>query len=98
VKDRREHRAVRIYMLNPEKFVLPDLVSSNPQHKPRDSFKAKGVFREHLERDDGISIFQDVDVSVKRVTIFGSLIPRPKSLTSWNTSSSAKGRNSSWLT
>lgn len=69
VKDRREHRMTKIYTLNPEKFVLPELVSSDPQHKPLRSFKAR-IFRGHLERDDRVPIFQDVEVNVKRVSHF----------------------------
>ena len=37
-KDRRAHRSTSIYTLNPEEFVLPDLVSSDPRRKPLASF------------------------------------------------------------
>jgi hypothetical protein len=60
VKDRREHRTTNIYTLNPEIFVLPELASSDPQHQPLRSFKAKAIFRGHLERDDRVPILQDV--------------------------------------
>jgi hypothetical protein len=56
--------------------VLPDLVSSNPQHKPLGSFKARSIFRGHLERDDNVPILQDVEVSVKRVIHFREFDPR----------------------
>lgn len=76
VKDRQEHRATKIYMLSPEKFVLPELVSSDPQRKPLRSFKANEVFRGHLERDDNVPIIQDVEVSVKRVIHFREFDPK----------------------
>jgi hypothetical protein len=75
-KDRREHRTTNIYTLNPEIFVLPELVASDPQRKPRDSFKAKAVFRGHLERDDRVPILQDVEVRVKRVIHFREFDPK----------------------
>jgi len=78
VKDRREHRTTKIYTLNPESFVLPELVSSEPQHKPLRSFKAKAIFRGHLERDDSVPILQDVEVSVKRVSHFREFDPKAK--------------------
>lgn len=70
VKDRREHQTTKIYTLTPERFVLPELVSADPQHKPLRSFKAKTIFRGHLERDDHVPILQEVKVSVKRVIHF----------------------------
>jgi hypothetical protein len=79
-KDRREHRTTNIYTLNPEIFVLPELVASDPQRKPRDSFKAKAVFRGHLERDDRVFILQDVEVSVKRVIHFREFDPKSRRL------------------
>ena len=78
VKDRREHRTTKIYTLNPATFVLPELVSSEPQHKPLRSFKAKAIFRGHLERDDSVPILQDVEVSVKRVSHFREFDPKAK--------------------
>jgi hypothetical protein len=78
VKDRREHRTTKIYTLNPETFVLPELVSSDPQHKPLRTFKAKTIFRGHLERENGVPILQDVEVSVKRVSHFREFDPKAK--------------------
>jgi hypothetical protein len=78
VKDRREHRTTKIYTLNPESFVLPELVSSDPQHKPLRSFKAKAIFRGHLERKDRVPILQNAEVSVKRVTHFREFDPKAK--------------------
>jgi hypothetical protein len=77
VKDRREHRTTKIYTLNPEIFVLPELVSSDPQHKPLRSFKANAIFRGHLEKA-GVSILQDVEVSVQRVIHFREFDPKAK--------------------
>jgi hypothetical protein len=34
MKDRQQHSMTKIYTLNPEKFVLPELVSSDLQHPP----------------------------------------------------------------
>ncbi|HVE73242.1 MAG TPA: hypothetical protein VNI54_17875 [Thermoanaerobaculia bacterium] len=78
VRDRREHASTRIYTLTPEDFVLPELVSSDPQGKPRRSFKADEIFRGHLERDDGIPILQNVNVSVKNVIYFREFDPKDK--------------------
>jgi hypothetical protein len=78
VKDRREHRTTKIYMLEPETFVLPELVSADPQRKPLGSFKAKRVVRGHLERNDNVPILQDVEVSVKRVSHFRQFDPKAK--------------------
>jgi hypothetical protein len=76
VKDRREHRTTNIYMLNPESFVLPELVSPDPQHKPLRLFKAKEIVRGHFERDGRVPILQDVEVSVKRVVHFREFDPQ----------------------
>lgn len=76
VKDRREQQTTKIYTLNPERFVLPELVSSDPQHKPLHSFKAKEIFRGHLERNDRVSILQDVEVIVRRVSHFREFDPK----------------------
>jgi hypothetical protein len=75
-KDRREHRTTNIYTLNPEIFVLPELVSSDPQRKPLVAFKAQTIFRGHLERDDRVPILQDSEVSVKRVIHFREFDPK----------------------
>lgn len=72
-KDRREHPGTTIYTLNPEDFVLPELVS-----KPLSSFKTKTLFRGHLERDDNVPILQNADVSVQRVIHFREFDPKAK--------------------
>ena len=73
-KDRQAHPATTIYTLNPEDFVLPDLVS---QFEPLRRFKANEVFRGHLERE-GVSILQDVEVTVTRVIHFREFDPKAK--------------------
>lgn len=75
-KDRQKHRATTIYTLNPEDFVLPDLISADPQRKPLSSFTAKQIFRGHLEREDSIPILGDVEVAVKRVVYFRQFDPK----------------------
>ena len=56
--------------------MLPELVSADPQHQPLRSFKAKRLFRGHLERDDSVPILQDVEVSVQRVSHFREFDPK----------------------
>jgi hypothetical protein len=75
-KDRQKHPATSIYTLNPVEFVLPELVSSDPQRKPLGSFKAKQIFRGHLEREDNVPILQNVQVAVKRVIHFRQFDPK----------------------
>src|SRR5262245_47070731 len=62
VQDRQAHPTTNIYTLNPELFVLPALVTSDPQQKSLRSFNAKVIFRGHLERHDRVPILQDVEV------------------------------------
>ncbi|HZF14159.1 MAG TPA: hypothetical protein VFE33_35635 [Thermoanaerobaculia bacterium] len=74
-KDRQAHPATTIYMLNPQEFVLPDLVS---QRQPLQSFKAKEVVRGHLERKGNVPILEDVPVAVTRVIHFREFDPKAK--------------------
>jgi hypothetical protein len=69
VKDRREQQA-KLYTLNPEDFVLPDLVSTDPSRRPLRSFRAKAIFRGHLERKDRKPILFNEELSVDRVVHF----------------------------
>lgn len=71
-KDRRAHPATRIYMLNPEEFVLPDLVS---QQKPLRSIRAT-VYRGHFERPGKVPILRNVAVTVTRVIHFREFDPK----------------------
>ncbi len=73
--DRRQNSNVRVYTLNPELFVLPKLVSDNPQSAPLAAFKAK-IFRGHLEKGGQVVTgFDDVDVKINRVVHFRKLHP-----------------------
>lgn len=74
-KDRRAHQSTSIYTLNPEKFVLPDLASSD---KPLASFNANTIFRGHLERDNRVTILENVKVKVNRVIHFRQFDPGAK--------------------
>ncbi len=65
-KDRQQHPKT-IYMLNPEKFVLPALASADPPGEPLRSFKAIAISRGHLERPGSRHILRDSEVSVKKV-------------------------------
>lgn len=76
VKDRQEHRSTNIYTLTPEDFVLPELVSSDPQHKPRGAFNANTIFRGHLERSNSAPILHEVEISVNRVVYFREFDPK----------------------
>ena len=75
-KDRRDHPATTIYTLNPETFVLPDLVAPSAGRAPLRAFTANAVFRGHLERPDNVSILRNVAVSVKRVIHFHEFDPK----------------------
>ncbi len=74
-KDRQAHLATTIYTLNPETFLLPNLVA---QDQPLRSIKANTVFRGHLERDGSVPILQDVEVTVTRVIHFRQFDPKAK--------------------
>lgn len=73
-KDRRQQPET-IYMLNPEKFVLPALAFAGPSGEPLRSLKARAIFRGHLEREGAVPILRDEDVSVDRVVYFQELVP-----------------------
>lgn len=73
--DRGRNPSVRIYTLNPKQFILPRLVSGNPESAPLTAFKAK-VFRGHLEKG-GLVVpgLDDVNVKVNRVVHFRMFDP-----------------------
>lgn len=73
-KDRRAH-ASTIYMISPEPFVLPALVSTEPPGSPLRSFKVSTVSRGHLEREGSVPIVRDVEVTVKEVVHFREFDP-----------------------
>jgi hypothetical protein len=70
--DRAQNPTTRIYTLNPERFVLPNLVSGGRLT----SFKAK-VFRGHLEKE-GTEILDRVDVNIRNVVHFREFDPKAK--------------------
>jgi hypothetical protein len=82
--DRKTHPGVKMYTLNPARFVLPDLF-------PRDArpgmshFAAVKVFRGHLERGgQPIPGLDGVEVNVRRVvraTTFAPAVRHPQRLT-----------------
>ncbi|HEX3127500.1 MAG TPA: hypothetical protein VH394_09225 [Thermoanaerobaculia bacterium] len=80
-RDRQKHPTTSIYTLNPEDFVLPELVSSDAQHNPLGSIRAKQIFRGHLEREDSVPILEDVNVAVKRVIHFRQFDPKAQTPT-----------------
>jgi len=76
VQDRRQHPKVKIYTVNPESFVLPELDPQNPQRR---SFKAE-LFRGHFERPGNVSLNRDVTVNVTRVIHFRKFDPQAAGL------------------
>jgi hypothetical protein len=69
----RTQTGTMIYTLGPEPFVLPDIISTDPQHPLLRSFKGT-LFRGHLERG-GTPILDDVDVTIKQVVYFRKFDP-----------------------
>jgi hypothetical protein len=72
--DRRTHPAVKIYTLNPDKFVLSSLRPADGG-APLGSFGAQ-IFRGHLERSETSVIASDVKVDVRNVVHFREFDPR----------------------
>jgi hypothetical protein len=75
-RDRHDHPETKMYTLNPEEFVLSDLFEPDAKNSTRSSFRAKAVFRGHLEREPREVIAEDVTVKVQRVIHFQKL-PTP---------------------
>ena len=72
VSDRRS-TGTKVYTLVPERFVLLDLVSTDPEKPARTSFKGT-IFRGHFERG-GKKIIENVEVNVTRVVHFRRFEP-----------------------
>lgn len=73
--DRAVHSAERVYTLEPETFVLPEMVNGTKK------FTAN-IYRGHFERG-GVAILKNVSVSIARVVYFKKFEPdeqKPKSL------------------
>ena len=74
--DRGKNPSVRIYTLNPNQFILPRLVSGDPDGAPFTEFKAK-VFRGHLEKGGQVVPGLDgVNVKVNRIVHFRMFEPQ----------------------
>ena len=76
ITDRQNHPDKKIYTINPEPFVLPNLVSPDLQQGSLHKFKGT-IFRGHLEKG-GKSILPDVDVNVEQVVYFQKFAPVAK--------------------
>ena len=75
--DRKKNPTTKIYTLNPDEFVLPDLVSTDAG-KTVKSFKAN-VFRGHLEKPGKRLLLKGVDVSIKNIIHFRQFDPKATS-------------------
>jgi hypothetical protein len=66
-KDRQSNAGIRMYTLQPQRFILGRLFIPDRQSPPLKSFRAT-IFRDHLERN-GVTIkgLEDVVVEVKRI-------------------------------
>jgi len=81
MKDRQSHEHIKIYTINPERFILPMLVASEEQGGTLTEFKGS-IFRGHLEKG-GTRILPNINVNVKQVVYFkkfDSLAKRPTQL------------------
>jgi hypothetical protein len=81
VRDRQGPRAARLFTLGPaERFVLAELAPTDPQSKPRRSFRAR-ICRGHLEKPDPDgqgAVLRGVEVRVHRVVHFREFDPGAK--------------------
>jgi hypothetical protein len=78
VNDRKNNPKTKIYTLNPDKFVLPTLVSSG-FGSPLSHFKAR-IYRGHFEKPGKHLLASDVDVNVKKVIHFREFDPHARPL------------------
>ena len=78
--DRRKNAGVRIYTLNPERFVLPRLGLGSPQSPLLSGFKAK-IFRGHLEKGGQVVAgLENVDVKLNRIVHYRKFNPNASRL------------------
>ena len=75
----RKETETRIYTLVPERFSLPDLVSTEPEHDERLKTFRGAIFRGHFERG-GTPIISDVDINIENVVHFRKFDPDAKEL------------------
>jgi hypothetical protein len=69
--DRKKNPATKIYTLNPDDFILPNLVAA----APLSSFNAQ-VFRGHFEKPGRKLLLSDVNVNVKNIVHFREFDPQ----------------------
>lgn len=67
IADRRKSKA-KLYTVEPEKFVLTDLITTDPERTRLSSFKAT-IYRDHFERG-GKPIINDAMMTIKNVIHF----------------------------
>lgn len=77
--DRKKNPGIKIYTLNPDEFILPDLISTDTQTRVN-SFVAN-VVRGHFEKPGKKLIISDVTVGVKNVIHFREFDPQASALT-----------------
>jgi hypothetical protein len=67
-KDQAEHPKTVLYTINPEAFILPDMIA-----KPR-PFKAE-LYRNHFERKDSVRI-ATINITIEKVVLFKKFDPK----------------------
>jgi hypothetical protein len=78
LNDRKANPGTKIYTLNPDSFVLPNLGAQTLR-----SFNAK-LFRGHLEKEGNKLLAENVQVSVRRLFLFQQFNPAAKKLAKLN--------------
>lgn len=76
--DRKSNPQTKIYTLNPQEFVLSDLVATSG-NSPLSSFQAK-IFQGHLEKPGHKLLLSDVEVNVTKVIHFREFDPNAAAL------------------
>lgn len=72
--DRKKNPATKIYTLNPDEFVLPNLIPTNA-HASISSFRAN-IFRGHLEKPGKKLLISGVEAGVRKIIHFRELDPK----------------------
>ena len=75
--DRKNNPQTKIYTLNPQEFVLPNLITTSTT--PLSRFQAK-VFQGHLEKPGHKPLLSDVEVNVTKVVHFREFDPNAAAL------------------
>lgn len=76
--DRKNNPQTKIYTLNPQEFVLPNLAASGAT-PPLSRFQAK-IFQGHLEKPGNKVLLSDVEVNIKKVVHFREFDPQAAAL------------------